>query len=71
MSGITVIDFVIEFGIVAFIAYLISFAIYNSVTSVNIPPQQAVGWQWLSFFAILLIYYRLIRVQVNIRKSLR
>jgi len=57
---------ILEFGIVAYLAWLISESTLDSLLRASFPLGQAVLAKWRSFFGSLLIYYRLIRVKLNI-----
>ena len=56
----------IEFAIVAFIAWQIGISVQNSLLASQFPLPQATIGMWLAFFAVLLIYYKAIRVVLNI-----
>jgi hypothetical protein len=66
-SLVDYLKYVIEFAIVAVIDYEIVSSIRESLNGVmGITPLYAVGIQWVAFFVMLLIYYRLVRVMVKI-----
>lgn len=57
---------IVELVIVVFIAFAISFDIHSSFLAANYPEALAVIVQWVGFFAMLLLYYKWIRVKLNI-----
>jgi len=61
---------ILEFGIVAYISWLISESVLDSLLKVNVPPTYAVLGKWIAFFLTLLIYYKLIRFYIRVKKEL-
>jgi hypothetical protein len=59
-------DRLIEFGIIAVIAYIISAGSRDSLLLAGFPIQQGVVGQWVAFFLVLLIYYGLVKVILRI-----
>ncbi len=57
---------IVELLIVVFIAFAISSDMHASFLSANYPESIAVIIQWVSFFAMLIFYYRWIRLKLNI-----
>lgn len=56
----------LELAIVIVVSYLVSGWIFGLIKSSNIGTSYAYVGQIISFFVILLIYYKLIRVKLNI-----
>jgi len=61
----TIISRLIEFGIVIAIGGIIGLGLYYSITSSTYPAEMKTVIPWGGFFVIPLIYYRLIRVNIN------
>jgi len=61
-------DRLIEFGIIAFIAYQIGQSFQNSLQASGFTVPQANLGLWGAFFVILLIYYKAIKVVLNINR---
>jgi len=61
---------VLEFGIVIYVAWLISESVLDSLLRVNIPSSQSVLGKWIAFFLMLLIYYKLIRIHIRVKHEL-
>ena len=59
---------IVEFGIIGYLAWLISESVLDSLLKAGFPLGQGVLGKWESFFGSLLIYYRLIRVKLNISR---
>jgi hypothetical protein len=57
-----------EFAIVALIAYAVGDSVQNSLVSSGFPLPQATLGLWVAFFLVLLIYYKAIRVVLNINR---
>ncbi len=56
---------VIELGVVAFIGWVVSNWVRDSLSTTTFDSNIKVGAQILAFFALLLIYYKLLRVHVH------
>jgi len=63
------IENILEFGIIAFLAWLISESVLDSLLKANFVLTVAVLGKWIAFFLTLLIYYKLIRVYVRVKKE--
>ncbi len=57
---------IIEFGVIAYLSWLISESVLDSLLRAAFPLGEAVVAKWVAFFGSLLIYYGLIRVKLNI-----
>ena len=57
---------IVELLIVVFIAFAISSDIHASFLSANYPEALAVIVQWACFFAMVIVYYKWIRVKLNL-----
>lgn len=57
---------IVELLIVVFIAFAISSDIHASFLSANYPEALAVIVQWTCFFAMVIVYYKWIRVKLNL-----
>ncbi len=57
-----------EFIAVLVLGYIVGSGIRDSLLLTGYPASTAVPVQWLAFFALILIYYGLIRVRLNINK---
>lgn len=61
----TVISRLIEFGIVLAIGGIIGLGLYYSITNSTYPTEMKTVVPWGGFFITPLIYYRLIRLNIN------
>lgn len=57
-----------EFIAILVVAYIVGSGIRDSLLLSGFPTSTAVPVQWLAFFALILIYYGLIRVRLNVNK---
>jgi len=55
-----------EFAIIALIAWGISDSVKNSLLASGFSLPSATLAQWIAFFLILLIYYKLIKIKLKI-----
>jgi len=55
-----------EFAFIALIAWGISSSLKDSLLASGYTLPMVAPWQWIAFFAILLIYYKLIKVVLKI-----
>jgi len=58
----------LEFAIVAVIAYAISDSVRASLLTSGYSLPQVTPIQWLAFFVCLLIYYKLIKVKLTVNR---
>ena len=57
---------IVELVLVVFVAFAISVDIHSSFLAANYPEALAVIVQWVSFFGMLLVYYKWIRARLGI-----
>ena len=58
----------IEFAIIAFIAWQIGISAQNSLLASGFRVPEATLGLWVAFFLVLLIYYKAIKVKLNINR---
>jgi hypothetical protein len=57
-----------EFAIIALVAYVIGTSPQSSLSNSGYPVPQATLGLWGAFFLVLLIYYKAIKVRLNINR---